>query len=495
MAVEMTGDEVRLWQSLQKIVHQQAKVEQGFDKIGRTGKDAGKKTEDGFGGAALSKLQRYAMGVLSISTALAGVSTALSEIRRMADAAGSRIIDAESGKAALTRLAKDAKDREALIAGAERLRTERGLEPAEAYKLTEAARLAGPGVEAQVDLFAQLKPLGYDPKTAMAAAGRLPEWFGGEGAGTAGAGTPRQILNKLIAAAGTGQDPTEIASAAANMGKAWASAGGQDEELLALLGGFAKPYGGAEAAGAGVKSLADHIAKNRDLIRVQGVEEMGAMDILRNLGQWEQEGKLRTKGGAKIRIEDFLGNAEAKYAYDQYQVQRADIEKRLGEVKAAEAGTGPHDLLAGRFDIVGQDLTTKLVTGLEADEQDLKALEEKTAGRFSLMADRIVKQTASRQLAEGESPWWIAAKKRSQGIERWISGDETFVERSVERVEGPGGGIPGEPMSLELQTMAREVVEAAREMRAAAKENREAAKQIKRSTGGGTTLSKPDVDR
>ena len=45
LMVEMTGDERRLWASLQKVTKGTKQTEDGFRKVGRAGKKAGKDTE------------------------------------------------------------------------------------------------------------------------------------------------------------------------------------------------------------------------------------------------------------------------------------------------------------------------------------------------------------------------------------------------------------------------------------------------------------------
>lgn len=67
VVVEMTGDEAKLWNSLQKVAKQTEKVEKAGEKAGRKFRKAGKETDKAFGGVALSKLVSYGAGLVSVS--------------------------------------------------------------------------------------------------------------------------------------------------------------------------------------------------------------------------------------------------------------------------------------------------------------------------------------------------------------------------------------------------------------------------------------------
>lgn len=56
-------------------------------------------------------------------------------------------------------------------------------------------------LEAKAILFASLPDIGFDPLSGIESVQKLQANFGGEGPGRTGAGTPRQILNKLLASA------------------------------------------------------------------------------------------------------------------------------------------------------------------------------------------------------------------------------------------------------------------------------------------------------
>ena len=68
VVVEMTGDEAKLWKSLQKIVQQTGKVEKAGEKAGKKYKKAGKESDKAFGGAALTKLTAYGAGLVGVSS-------------------------------------------------------------------------------------------------------------------------------------------------------------------------------------------------------------------------------------------------------------------------------------------------------------------------------------------------------------------------------------------------------------------------------------------
>jgi len=69
IVIEMTGDEHRLFQSMQKILQQQNKMEAGMRRLSRASQKAGRDARSSFEAQAVGQLRNYAMGVLSIGTA------------------------------------------------------------------------------------------------------------------------------------------------------------------------------------------------------------------------------------------------------------------------------------------------------------------------------------------------------------------------------------------------------------------------------------------
>lgn len=76
LAVEMTGDEARLWKSFQKIVDQQNKLQGGLDRTSRKGRRAGKSLGEAFGEQRKRDLTNLVIGFGSVTAVLGAVRKA-----------------------------------------------------------------------------------------------------------------------------------------------------------------------------------------------------------------------------------------------------------------------------------------------------------------------------------------------------------------------------------------------------------------------------------
>lgn len=130
IAVEMTSDEAKLWRGFQRIVGQQKKMEQGFQRVHRRGQQAGSALTGTFGAAGRSLLT-YAGTILSVGTAISGLRTKyaswlenIREISRESELASKQLVAFAALQEGGT---KAARVRQAVALGAQFGVTDRGV--------------------------------------------------------------------------------------------------------------------------------------------------------------------------------------------------------------------------------------------------------------------------------------------------------------------------------------------------------------------------------
>lgn len=510
IVVEMTGEEAKLFRAFEKIVDQQKKMEGGLDKISAKSRKAGKDSEEAFGGKALGSLKSYVAGVVSLTAVLGTVSKMLAEIQAVATGAGQRITDEASGRRALVQVSGgDQAMFRRLVGTAEGLRRG-GMGAAEAYRTTFQAGSGGERFLRDAGTIGRLREIGFAPEAGIESAVKLQAAFGGE----RGAGDTRQIIDKILAAAGPSPVMAdEIARAMSVAGPSFAQLGGQDEELLAMLAVMAEPFKTPEAASQKIKALADQLVKKRDLIGDKGAAGMSAMELIQNLERFGAEGKLRTEGGKRADVTKFLGETSAIQALYQYGQQRAQIEARTAEVYAAQAALPGEGLLAKGFRVAEQDPMLAAVTIAEKARQRMQISEEDRLAAPNRLAQALIDERQATARERGAWEATLTLDRWVAGAGRRIGGDRAWLRRqmmptpseansmSPEMAAQIAGSLPqadlraisrtnewsGIGNSIEQQAVAKALENAARDIRVAAERMNQAT--------GGSSLGKQGSDR
>jgi hypothetical protein len=258
----MTGDELKLFKSLQKIIAQELAMEKGFGKVGKAGKQAGKDLENAAKGAetawgrAASKLADMGPATAVIGAA---VTKVLREIDTASEAAAGKVRGSEAGLSKLAQLAETPADFDRLVLRAKRLHGTGATETLDqAANLVFALESAGAGEEEA--LFGKIgeKKLVDDAAAFAKAAATVRSAMGAEETGEF-----RDIASKAFGAAkfspSAADKLLEGAATAAAPAKALALS---DEELLAATAVISQVTGDAAQAGTQLKALLGALAKS-----------------------------------------------------------------------------------------------------------------------------------------------------------------------------------------------------------------------------------------
>jgi len=441
--IEMDADEAKLFRKFVQMERRLAKQEQMLGKVGRAGEKtgrrletAGKRGERAFGSRAVNQLAAYAGGFFAIDRAVQAVISSLKEQQALEKGAGQRITDVESGRRALAQLVTTTKEYRELNKVVDSLRSKYGLAATEAYKLVFAMKSGGEQFMTQEDLFGGLSEISLDPSIAVTAAQKLQSAFGGQGAGRAGGGSARQIVNKVLAA--SKDAPTmasEVANAASIASAAWAEIGGMDESLLAVGGILSETFRTPMAASEKIKSLADQLVKKREQIDFTGMEKLGGLDLVLALPQLAKEGRLRgpmtAEGelGEAMGLTKFLGESNAIMAMSLLKKREADVRERIKVVESAEAETGTEtDRLTLRQKVVGADEQLQAIKDKRVEEQRRQLTEEKRYGSATAQADALEQAIRRKELEQGATVAGRFAAGVYRTIQRTTMGSHRFLE-------------------------------------------------------------------
>ena len=440
LAVEMTGDEAKLFRSLQKVDQQTSKVRKGFDKVARAGKAAGKTTEKAFGAQSVASLQKFGAALIAIQAGAAKVKALMQGIREEADKAGKSLILASGGRRALISIAGGRQERfNELTTISRKLRREQGLTPQQANNLT--FQLASAGLEDKPNLFAGLADIGFEPTAGIASVQKLQSVFG-KGGGAKGAGTAEQILNKLILAAeGSPVGPGQIATQATTAATSFANIGGSDEALLAMGAVMIKSFKSAEASFQRIKSLSSQIFKKGELIDFEEGKELKGIELIQNLSRLGREGRLQTESGEVVDVKKFLGEVNAIEALKSFEKREAEIlglRRTLIESEGTDA-----DTLRRNLEIAGGDPILSKEKGLRRAQQRKLVGEEQDLGQLNIKAAALEERESA--IAREQNKGRFAAEffnffgDLNRAAERTVVGDETFIQARQTNI--PAGGF------------------------------------------------------
>ena len=444
-----------------------------------------------FGSAAISNLKNFAISVLGIGAAVSGVVSLLREARRLQDDSANRITDQRSGIRALRQVAgnDDGKFNQ-LTQFADRLRTEKGYTPTESLRAAFQAGSAGDRflTPDSFEVLSQLREINFDPDKAIASTQKIQASFG---IGNAGGGTFRQNINKILAAAGPSPVMAdEIAAASAIATQNYASIGGNDEELLGMMGVFAEATKNPEAAGQQLNSLTTQILKKTAKGQIDlsgGYENLKGLELFRALPELAKQGRLLTPEtidkdgnavrGKPINVERFIEEDLALKAFSSIMRNGDQIDARIGSIYAAQANTGgTGDLLYRSANLSNEKADA--VMSAEKAKQQRELSEENRFGTVSSVADAVIDVARQRQVDRGDSLLSISAGRMVDSAASVFQSDRSFLSGTFERslASGPGTDLPTDNVlrgDAELQRQAAQalgesavlLLEAVQEMR------------------------------
>ncbi len=437
VVVEMTSQEARLFAGMQKIINQQTAMNEGFRGVGRGGQLAGE--------TIVGSMQKIVGGLIGAGGLLGAVhlvNRAFADMKQLGIEAGQRIAAAADVRRTIFQLA----DPQQILKAAEALRG-RGFEEVAAYKTAFIAASAGPEflTPDALRVLQQAREIGFTPTAAIEAPQKLQAAWPAAGPLERGAGTQREILNQILAAAASSpvaaQDIASVLSAATS---SWAAIGGKPEELLALGGVLSQVFKTPEATAERIKSLADQVARKIGEVKyrpLEGPALPGApeqwrygplpqgLELLTTLPELAQAGRLRA-GGKRVDLQGWITESLGQQALREILKQEPAITARLGEIVTAreETGTG-RDLLARRAAAAGADVQLAAVTAAEIGRERREAGEEARPGVIAQLAQALRDELLADLRARGAGGIAMAHHRFVMGAESWF-GDEYFLRRN-----------------------------------------------------------------
>ncbi len=254
------------------------KLKSAMKDLKNEGKATTQETTSGFTGMG-SSLAAAAGGVATMAAAFGVLKSSIDAAKQSAADAGRRITGEVSGREALLSLRGTEADYRSRVQQAEKIRNELGGDAAAAFNTVFQSGSAG--MDKDTMFLARLKQVGFNPVDAISATQKLQSAFGGE----AGAGDARMIAEKILAAAS--RSPTlasEFAKSASVASVPFASIGGRDEELLAILSRFSEPFKTPDVAAQKIASLATQLGNKRGQIRFgPGEESLAGISLIEAL--------------------------------------------------------------------------------------------------------------------------------------------------------------------------------------------------------------------
>lgn len=481
MIVEMTSEEARLLRGMQKLIAEQKKMEDGFSKVGRSGKkagdDAGKaleKTRKHTGPSAQQELSAMALRWGSVAGGIALATAALNKYQAERQKMGGQLLAESFGMSELAQLAGgDAAKLKQLIGEVRKTQRETGASAQEASQLQFTLESLGAGKSRE--FFAGFRKI-TDPMQLAEGASTLQSAFGVEETGDIQA-----VANKLFAASAVSKARLqEFAPAATIAAQQQAKLlGGSDEELLGTMAILSRATKSADMASTQIRSLATSLAE-------QG---LGGQGLLAAVSQAEEMMSGMT-ASEKIK---FMGRQEALTGFYGIQQNRAEIESTIRDVeRAATSGLG------GRM-----QASVREVRELEAVRQfEISEQKKMIEGGGEMGVEQLGRERAKNEIEtrsmENKELWTTRAFR--QQINEW--GDKGNLPEWAIRTLNYTTVSPAEMLNQTFRTgdptaafeQAHNAYQS--DMSAAARDLREAAAAMKESAtmNRPRTLGRPDDD-
>lgn len=317
VVVEMSGDEAKLWKSLQRVLEQERKMDAGFAKVGQTAKRTGKAMEQAgrqgsaaFGKRMTSALEAAATRFVAVESAVRLIGNAMQFMKGETDKAINSFERLEDARRSLAQVATSAADLQQMHDRADALAAKHGVDRQTAKSVVFSARSGG--YEGQVvEEIIQNAPV-IDPQAAKAVASSMPNVFKGQI-------NADQSINATLAAAQNSQLNFEgISGTVPIAAKGGNLAGSSPAETLALQSALADVLPTGEQAATAISTFGASVGQAEDL---RGLGILGAVEKL----QADPE-----------RREKFLGsNKELFIAYDKITSNLDTIREREKSIQEA----------------------------------------------------------------------------------------------------------------------------------------------------------------
>lgn len=394
-----------------KLIDQMRRVEASFKQTEASGTQAGtnvtRKMKDleGVSGTAergVMKLAGAFAGFVSAGAILGQLTAGIQAVARAAEEAGQRIESTADKRARLMQVARSDAHRDELLLRVEEARGT-GMSEDRAYDLVFSAQSAGDRfvTKEAIAYQTQMRKIGWDPATIVDSVLKSQSNFGGEGAQDTGGGTLQMNVNKFLAAAGGSPVAAEdIARESATAMQAAASAGANDEDVLALVSVLGKAAKSTTIAGTQVAAAMTVLASKRHLIA--GGDGMSAYEIMTSMPELEAQGRLLNEKGESVSLLEWDGREEARHAFTGAYTNREEIGRVWMDVARAEAETGgPNDRVMQKIGFGERDERLPLVWAKERAEAARMLQEDADIGESRLTVGALLEERQRRIMQEG----------------------------------------------------------------------------------------------
>jgi hypothetical protein len=409
-----------------------------------------------FGGAALSQVMTFGAGVLSVGTAISGMTAALRGAREETDRLAQSQREATPDLAELAQMAETPADMQRMVAEAKKTFTEGGASSLGAAGALQF-RLESAGVADLRKAFSDLQSSGLVRDTAVLAdsAAALDAALGG-----AETGGFRALISKGFGASKGAPATVEQILQGAALGGAQAKAIGiSDEQLLAAMSTVAK-VSGPERAATQVQSFLKQVEKF-------GIGE-GYLQKGQTLREYVQSIQQQVSGGEDIR--DILGDRqEGITAFRLLSEGISRFDENLRNIETAQAT----DAFGKKVEIARTAVPSVMATHVRQQATARAEIAASQTATWSSLADALSEDVIGQLRQGGASEARVWAAQASDYLDRAVLGDRFFI-RQYEHMATP-------ETRADIQATRQAMADTAAEMRSAAVELRESAQQVNHS--------------
>jgi hypothetical protein len=372
---KISGDAESVLRAQDAMIRKMNETLETMNKVSRSSRGSNQETVSGLE-AVGSKLMSVAAGYASVSAAIGMAKQMAADLRQeqIAAAEGLGAVSATGRK--ISQVATSAADRDQMRGEARLMAARHGfpdLATAEQFRFDIRSR----GQDADLDLFASMERVGMGAASALS--GSAQKFQGAFGAKEAG--TNREIINKIIAAAGPSD--VEVPAFAQGLIPAagqWSRAGWTDESLMGFMSVATKAFKNPEQAATAARQIGGRASEDKRFQRMfPGGTPQDYVKYYMALSDSEKKkigGDIEFKGGMQI----FATNA----------AQMAEVEKTIWKAQS-DTGTAA-DIAAEKLSMVGTDpreapvfLRRQKQALLDASREEIGVLESKReAARMEL---------------------------------------------------------------------------------------------------------------
>jgi len=372
VTVEMSGNELKLLKSLQKIIDKNRELDKSLKDSGKTGEEASKKIEEGNKktgdglDSAIGKVGKFAAGFASAGTAIAIVKGVIDEMNKSLEESKRLTETLAQSRWDLASVADNPEEYRQFQKTANRLAGQYGLSATDANRLVFSADSAN--YMGDVDYAARVaRAFGQAPTEEVAA--KLPQMYMGQLSATealAGAATAMK------------ESPADFAQIASAMGSA--TEGGSfnkssPDEMLATLSVLAGQFGNVSSAA--------------DRMKAFGIQ-MQLKEGFQGLGFVETIKKLQAMPAGE-RQEVLGGGLEMNSAFQKMANNLPLIESRRLQIRQSMDAAG-----------TGGDRLSQIESNYFSDATN-RALDERDRAKIAREIEQEKLLSASALMGEAES--------------------------------------------------------------------------------------------